>query len=61
MLVLARLGVGVALINDVVAVPRGLKSRAIEGLLPVVYRTLCRRQRSAAATELLRAIHAGGS
>lgn len=58
-LLLARLGCGVALVNDVVTLPKGLVARAVEGLAPVVYRTLARRRRSTLATELLRELHAG--
>jgi hypothetical protein len=53
---LARLEVGVAVVNDVVPVPKGLLSRPIAGLAPVVYRTLARR-RGTHARELLEALH----
>ena len=58
-LLLARLGCGVALVNDVVTLPKGLVARAVDGLAPVVYRTLARRRRSALANELLSQLHTG--
>jgi uncharacterized membrane protein YgcG len=45
MLTLARLNVGVALINDIVPCPPTLVSRPVRGLPAVVYRCVTRRRR----------------
>jgi LysR family transcriptional regulator, low CO2-responsive transcriptional regulator len=51
---LARLACGVALVNDVVALPRGVVARPVEGLAPVVYRAVRRRRSTALGLELFR-------
>ena len=53
---LARLACGVALVNDVVTLPRGVVARPVEGLAPVVYRVVRRRRSTALALELFRAL-----
>ncbi len=52
---LARLGCGLALVNDVVPTP-GLVARPVSGLAPVVYRVVSRRRRSALAAALVTAL-----
>jgi DNA-binding transcriptional LysR family regulator len=56
MLALARLNVGVALINDIVPCPPGLESRSVRGLPAVVYRGVTRRRRGAVADALMAAL-----
>lgn len=56
MLTLARLNVGVALINDIVPCPPTLVSRPVRGLPAVVYRCVTRRRRGAVADALMAAL-----